>query len=55
MHDISTCLCDIVDSCDSVSPIHAGISIDAYAETREKRPAVELEFIVIGAAVYMLA
>jgi uncharacterized protein with HEPN domain len=53
--NISAYLCDIIDACDSISSILAGISIDAYAETREKRSAVEREFILIGEAASMLA
>ena len=55
MRDIIVYLCDIIDACDSVASILAGISIEAYVMTREKRSAVEREFIVIGEAVSMLA
>ncbi len=41
MRDISAYLYDIIDACDSISSILAGISVDAYAETREKRSAVD--------------
>jgi uncharacterized protein with HEPN domain len=52
---ISAYLADIIDACDSISSILAGISIEAYSETREKRSAVEREFIVIGEAASTLA
>ena len=53
--EITAYLCDIIDACDSIASILADISIDAYVELREKRSAVECEFIVIGEAVSMLA
>jgi uncharacterized protein with HEPN domain len=55
VRDISAYLCDIIDACDSIGSILAGISIDKYVETREKRSAVEREFILIGEAASMLA
>ncbi len=55
MRDIAAYLCDIIDACDSIASILTGISIEAYVMTREKRSAVEREFIVIGEAVSMLA
>jgi hypothetical protein len=41
IRDMSDYLYDIIDACDSISSILAGISVNAYAETREKRSAVE--------------
>ncbi len=41
MRDISFYFYDIIDACDSISSILAGISVEAYAETREKRSAAE--------------
>jgi len=55
MRNITAYLCDIIDACDSIASILAGISIESYVMTREKRSAVEREFIVIGEAVSMLA
>jgi uncharacterized protein with HEPN domain len=55
MRDITAYLCDIIDACDSIASILTGITIEAYVETREKRSAVEREFIVIGEAASMLA
>lgn len=49
---ITACLCDIIDACDSIL---ADISIDSYVEMRERRSAVEREFLVIGEAVSALA
>jgi len=48
-------LYDIIDACDSIASILSGISMEAYGELREKRSAVEREFIVIGEAASMLA
>jgi uncharacterized protein with HEPN domain len=48
-------LSDIIDACDSIASILADVSMDTYIELREKRSAVEREFIVIGEAVTMLA
>jgi uncharacterized protein with HEPN domain len=53
--EISAYDCDIIDACDSIASIIAHVSLDAYGEMREKRSAVEREFIVIGEAVSMLA
>ena len=53
--EITAYLCDIIDACDSIASILTDISIEAYAELREKRSAVEREFIIIGEAASMLA
>ena len=53
--EITAYLCDIIDAFDSIASILADISIGTYVEIREKRSAVEREFIVIGEAVSMLA
>jgi uncharacterized protein with HEPN domain len=53
--DISAYLCDIIDACNSISSILVGISMETYVATREKRSAVEREFIIIGQAASMLA
>ena len=53
--EITAYLCDIIDGCDSIASILTEISIETYVEMREKRSAVEREFIVIGEAVSMLA
>jgi uncharacterized protein with HEPN domain len=49
--EITACLCDIIDACDSIASILADISIVTYVQIREKRSAVEREIIVIGEAV----
>jgi|GEM_PF-157756 len=46
---------DIIDACDSIASILSGISVETYGKLREKRSAVEREFIVIGEAASMLA
>lgn len=53
--DISAYLCDIIDACDSITSILAGISFETFVATREKRSAVEREFILIGEATSVLA
>ena len=55
VRDISAYLCDIIDACDSIASILAGVSFEAFASTREKRSAVEREFILIGEATSVLA
>jgi len=53
--EITAYLYDIIDACDSIVSILSGISMEAYVELREKRSAVEREFIIIGEAASMLA
>jgi uncharacterized protein with HEPN domain len=48
-------LYDIIDACASIASILSGISMETYVELREKRSAVEREFIIIGEATSMLA
>ena len=43
--EITAYLCDIIDACDSIASILTDISIDTCVEMREKRSAVEREFI----------
>ena len=45
--DTNAYLHDIIDACDSIASILSGISIEAYVGLREKRSAVEREFIII--------
>jgi uncharacterized protein with HEPN domain len=44
-------LADIVDACDAINVVLAGVDLDAYRDTRAIRSAVEREFILIGEAV----
>lgn len=53
--EITAYLYDIIDACDSIALILSGISMEVYVELREKRSAVEREFIIIGEATSMLA
>jgi uncharacterized protein with HEPN domain len=53
--EVTAYLCDIIDACASIASILTDISIETYVEMREKRSAVEREFIVIGEAVSMMA
>ncbi len=46
---------DIINARDSIVAITGGISGEEYVELREKRPAVEREFIIIDEAVSMLS
>jgi uncharacterized protein with HEPN domain len=55
VRDISAYLCDIIEACDSIASILAGVSFETFASTREKRSAVEREFILIGEATSVLA
>lgn len=52
--DIFAYVSNILEARDSIDSILQGVSVEAYAQTREKRSAVEREFILIGEAVAML-
>jgi len=41
---------DIAEACDSIEAILTGIDLAAYVDSREKRSAVEREFIIVGEA-----
>ena len=43
--EVTAYLCDIIDACASIASILTDISIETYVEMREKRSAVEREFI----------
>jgi uncharacterized protein with HEPN domain len=43
-------LADILDACDAIQEVLAGVDLDAYQDTRAIRSAVEREFIRIGEA-----
>ncbi len=53
--DITAYINDIIDASDSISDILCGISLEEYIKLREKRSAVEREFIIIGEAASMLS
>jgi uncharacterized protein with HEPN domain len=53
--DISAYISDIIDACESIAVILGGISAEEYIDLREKRSAVEREFIIIGEAASMLS
>jgi len=53
--DITAYLYEIIDACDSIASILSDISMEMYVELREKRSAVEREFIIIGEATSMLS
>lgn len=48
---VAAYLSDIIDACDSIESILAGVDSNTYLRNREKRSAVEREFIIIGEAV----
>jgi uncharacterized protein with HEPN domain len=48
---IAAYLADILDACDAVQDVLAGVDLAAYQRTRAIRSAVEREFILIGEAV----
>lgn len=52
--DAAACLRDIIEACDSIESILTGVDLDAYVASREKRSAVEREFIIIGEATVSL-
>lgn len=45
---------EIIDACDSIDSILADIDLEGYLASREKRSAVEREFILIGEATVQL-
>jgi uncharacterized protein with HEPN domain len=47
-------LCDIVDACESIESLLAGVDLATYEDSRAIRSAVEREFITIGEAVATL-
>ena len=47
-------LADIVDACDAIGEVLAGIDLATYSQRRPIRSAVEREFTVIGEAVAAL-
>lgn len=47
-------LADIVDACDAIDEVLAGVDLAAYSQRRPIRSAVEREFTVIGEAVAAL-
>jgi uncharacterized protein with HEPN domain len=48
---IAAYLADILDACDAVQDVLAGVDLATYQRTRAIRSAVEREFILIGEAV----
>ncbi|MHB0867590.1 MAG: HepT-like ribonuclease domain-containing protein [Thermoleophilia bacterium] len=47
-------LSDIIEACDAIHDVLAGVELAAYQETRAIRSAVEREFITIGEAISVL-
>ncbi len=52
--EASAYLSDIVAACDAIAFDIAGIDLESYLANREKRSAVEREFIIIGEAMNAL-
>jgi len=48
-------LADVVDACDAVAEVLAGVDFGTYCARRPVRSAVEREFTVIGEAIGLLA
>ena len=48
---VAAYLSDIVDACDAVEAVLAGVDLVTYQETRAVRSSVEREFILVGEAV----
>jgi uncharacterized protein with HEPN domain len=48
-------LADIVDACDAVADVLAGVDFETYSARRPVRSAVEREFTIIGEAVGVLS
>jgi uncharacterized protein with HEPN domain len=55
VRDIIAHIYDIIEACDSIASALVGISFETLVATREKRPAVERKFILIGEATSVLA
>ena len=53
--DTAAYLADIVDACDAVAEVLAGVDFETYSGRRSIRSAVEREFTIIGEAVGILA
>lgn len=47
---VAAYLADILDACDAIDAVLAGVDLDAYLEQRSIRSSVEREFIIIGEA-----
>lgn len=52
--DAAAYLREIVEACDSIASILTGVDLRDYVASREKRSAVEREFILIGEATVQL-
>lgn len=52
--EASAYLREIIEACDSIASIIVGVSLEGYLASREKRSAVEREFILIGEATAQL-
>jgi uncharacterized protein with HEPN domain len=48
-------LADIVDACDGLAEVLAGVNLDTYRARRAVRTSVEREFTIIGEAIGVLS
>jgi len=48
---VAAYLSDILDACDAIDAVLAGVDFDLYLKRRSIRSSVEREFIIIGEAV----
>jgi uncharacterized protein with HEPN domain len=48
-------LADIVDACDGLTEVLAGVDLEAYRARRSVRTSVEREFTIIGEAINVLS
>jgi uncharacterized protein with HEPN domain len=53
--EVRAYLSDVIAACDAIALDISGIDLDFYLANREKRSAVEREFIIIGEAVNALS
>ena len=51
----SAYLADIVDACDAVAEVLAGVDLETYRARRSIRSSVEREFTIIGEAIGVLS
>ena len=47
-HSVAVYLADILDACEAIESVLAGVDLDSYLEQRSIRSSVEREFIIIG-------
>jgi Uncharacterized conserved protein len=53
-HSSAAYLADVIDACDAIAEVLAGVDLATYSKRRPIRSAVEREFTVIGEAIAAL-